>query len=428
MPAMRRCGARRRSGQYIGAPTTHRRRQPAVRTVPVVTADARRPTVLFTAFEPSGDDLAGAVAAEIRRRDPAVRLCAWGGPRLRQAGAEVVEDTGHEAVMGIPGPRVVRDHLRMLRRIEAWMSSNRPDVHVPVDSPAANFPVCRISRRVGARVCHLVAPQLWAWAPWRIRKLRRLTDHVLCLLPFEETWFNARGVRATFVGHPIFDAPADEGAIRARCAAFASGSPRVALLPGSRPKEHERNFPVMLDAFRDLCTRHPGLAGRIAAVNSDGERRLRALAGSKWPDRLEVTVGDVEAVIAWSDLCLAVSGTVTLHVLRQERPMVVMFKASPLTYHLLGRWLIYADFLAMPNLLAGKRIVPELMPYFGGPGRLIDEAERLISSTEAREAQRAALAAVRAPFEGMQAASNAADAILEMIAGAARAERVQVAV
>lgn len=389
-----------------------------MRTVPLVSDRARRPTVLFTAFEPSGDDLAGAVAAEILRRDPGVRVCAWGGQRLRQAGAEVVEDTGHEAVMGIPGPRVIRDHIGMLRRIERWMEAERPDALVPVDSPAANFPVCRVARRVGAPICHLVAPQLWAWAPWRIRKLRRLTDRVLCLLPFEEAWFTARRVPATFIGHPIFDKPLDDASLSARAASFPPGAPKIALLPGSRPREHERNFPVMLGAFRELRRRRPDLAGRIGAVSPEAERRLRALAGADWPAGLEVTVGDVEGVIAWSDLCIAVSGTVTLHVVRQLRPMIVMFKASPLTYHLLGRWLIHADFLAMPNLLAGRRIVPELMPYFGGPARLINEAERLLASSEAMRAQRAALAEVRAPFEGMAAASNAADAILDMLAPA----------
>jgi len=389
-----------------------------------VTTSSRLPTVLFTAFEPSGDDLAGAVAAEVRRRDAPVRLCAWGGPRLRAAGVEVVEDTGHEAVMGIPGPGVVAAHLRRMKRIRRWMEAERPLLHVPVDSPAANFPICKLSRRQGLRICHLAAPQLWAWAPWRIRKLRRLTDRVLCLLPFEEQWFESRGVPATFIGHPVFDAPFDADRVRARAGALPDAPRRVALMPGSRPKEHERNFPVMLGAFRELRRRHPELAGVVAAVSPEADRRLRALADRHggWPERLELRTGDIEAVIAWADLCLAVSGTVTLHILRQATPMVVMFKTNLAMYHLLARWLIYADYLAMPNLLAGRTIVPELMPYFGGPDRLVNEAETLISDERAASAQRKALREIRAPFDRVSAASQAADALLDLLPEAAVGE------
>lgn len=379
--------------------------------------DPQRPLVLFTAFEPSGDDLAGAVALELRRREPSIRLAAWGGPKLRAAGAEIVEDTGGEAVMGIPGPGVVVEHLRQIKRIERWMAEHRPSLHVPVDSPAANFPVCQVSRKLGAPVCHLAAPQLWAWAPWRIGKLRRLTDRLLCLLPFEEAWFGSRGVPTTFIGHPVFDQPFDAERVRRRAASFRDASPRVALLPGSRPKELASNFPVMLGAYRELRRRHPGLGGMVAAVSDDAERRLRSIAEQEggWPEGLDLAVGDIESVIAWADLCLAVSGTVTLHITRQAKPMVVMFKARRLLYHLFARWLIYADHLAMPNLLAGAPIVPELMPYFGGPSRLVEAAEELLRSPQRAEAQRDALRRVRASFEGVEAAGGAAEAILALL-------------
>jgi lipid-A-disaccharide synthase len=373
--------------------------------------------VFFTAFEPSGDDLAGAVAAELRRRDPGLSICALGADRLRAAGAEIVEDTGHEAVMGIPGPKVITAHYRQLKRIGAWMAEHRPALHVAVDSPAANFPICKISRRLGLPVCHLAAPQLWAWAPWRIRKLRRRTDRVLCLLPFEEEWFASRNVPATFIGHPVFDRPFDASAVNARTASFERGEPCLAILPGSRPKEHFRNFPLMLDAFRDLRRTHPRLRGRIAAVSAEGERRLRSIADSHggWPDGLDLTVGDTEAVIAWADACLTVSGTVSLHITRQAKPMVIMFKANRLAYELLGRWLIYAEHLALPNLLAGKRIVPELMPYFGGHERLLAAATALLDSPEVMARQRAELEQVRSRFDGMDAAAGGADAILALL-------------
>jgi lipid-A-disaccharide synthase len=118
--------------------------------------------------------------------------------------------------MGIPGLGKVLEHLKINRAVKRWLQTHPVALHVPVDSPAANFPICKIAKKSGARVVHLVAPQVWAWAEWRVNKLRRLTDLVLCLLPFEEQWFAMRGVKARFVGHPLFDEPLDYPAIDAR--------------------------------------------------------------------------------------------------------------------------------------------------------------------------------------------------------------------
>ena len=165
--------------------------------------------MLFTAFEPSGDDHAAAVIAELRRREASLPIYAWGGPKMERAGAALVGRTGGNAVMGLPGPRKVAEHLAIKRDIRRWLDERLAAVHVPVDSPAANFPVCALTRRAGMRIIHLVAPQMWAWGEWRTRKLRRLTDKVLCLLPFEHDWFQQRGIAARFIGHPLFDEPLD---------------------------------------------------------------------------------------------------------------------------------------------------------------------------------------------------------------------------
>ncbi|HHN78407.1 MAG TPA: lipid-A-disaccharide synthase, partial [Phycisphaerales bacterium] len=141
------------------------------------------PAILFTGFEPSGDDHASAVIAELRRRHPGLRMYAWGGPKMGQAGAEIIEETGKDAVMGLPGLSKVLEHRRINQRIAAWLDRNPVRVHVPIDSPAANFPICKMARKRGVKVVHLVAPQVWAWGKWRVNKLRRLTDFVCCLLP-----------------------------------------------------------------------------------------------------------------------------------------------------------------------------------------------------------------------------------------------------
>lgn len=364
--------------------------------------------ILFTAFEPSGDDHASAVIRVLRERHPDLPIFAWGGPKMERAGATIVERTGDDAVMGMPGPKKIREHKAINGRIRQWLRSHPIGVHVPVDSPAANFPVCRLTREARAKIVHLVAPQLWAWGSWRAKKLRRLTDHVLCLLPFEETWFKSRGIPATFVGHPLFDGgePGDAGVL-----AVPPGSPRILLLPGSRPSEMDKNFTLLLKTFVEISRARPEAVGVVALTNEAAERRVRGLAGGAWPQRLVAVHGRTDDAIAWCDLALVVSGTVTLQVARRRRPMVVVYKSNPVAYSLVGWWVIDTEFFTLPNLIAGREIVPEFVPHFGDERPLITAAEAILSDPARAQAQREALEGVCARFKGQNAAENAAAAI-----------------
>lgn len=386
------------------------------------------PAILFTGFEPSGDDHASAVIAELRRRHPRLRMYAWGGPKMGAAGAEIVEETGRSAVIGVPGVGKILEHRRINKRIAAWLDANPVRVHVPVDSPAANFPICAMAKRRGARVVHLVAPQVWAWGKWRVHKLRRLTDFVCCLLPFEEDYFRSKNVPAAFVGHPLFDETPVEHALKEQAAGFPRGGRRIALMPGSRPSEVEKNFPLLIEAFRRLKRDYPDLRGVVAGTRPEIEAEFRRIALQTpaapgcvrgWPDDLVFSSGRTDAVIHWCELALVVSGTVTLQVARQARPMVIVYKLNRLMYWLLGRWLLSTPFFSLPNLVAGGRIVPELIPHFGGPEPIVDEAVALLERPDLCAAQRARLQEVCGKFAGRHAAVGAADAI-ERVAGLRR--------
>jgi len=384
-----------------------------------VTAARNDPAVLFTAFEPSGDDHAAVVIRELRRRHPGMRIVAWGGSKMEAAGAEIVERTGADAVMGVPGLKKIREHRRINARIDAWARGRRIALHVPVDSPAANFPVCEIMRAHGAKTVHLVAPQLWAWAPWRIRKLRRLTDHVMCVLPFEERWFRDRGVRATFVGHPMFDHALDTGALDERIRGWPSGEPRVAIMPGSRPGEIRKNFPLLLEAYRRLSAEHKGMVGIVATTGDEIEPDLRRLAAQhsiRWPDSLGITSAATEAVIRWSSLALVVSGTVTLQIARQHRPMVIVYKIGRLGWSLVARWVIQTKFITLPNILAGREVVPELVPHFVGAEPIAQAATELLEDRSRYEAQVRELGAIIEQFRTHDTARECAD-IVERYAG-----------
>lgn len=373
--------------------------------------------ILFTSFEPSGDDHASVVIEIIKRRRPSAKIYAWGGPKMEAAGAEVVERTGQNAVMGLPGWSKIREHQQINKRIDAWLGEHpEVGVHVPVDSPAANFPICKIAKKHRARVMHLVAPQVWAWGSWRVNKLRKLSDLVLCLLPFEQAWFEGKRVPARFIGHPLFDEAIDLSALDRRAADLPQGAPKLALLPGSRPAELTKNFPILLESFRRLKHDYRGASGVVAATTPEVAERLRADAArlGGWPEGLEIVSGETDAVVTWCDLALVVSGTVTLQIARQAKPMVIVYKSSPVFYNLVGRWLVSTPFFTLPNLIAGREIVPEFVPHFGDAEPIVQMASRLIEDETLLERQRSELRKVANAFEGKHAAESAAEAVMQL--------------
>jgi len=380
-----------------------------------------KPHVFFSAFEPSGDDLGAAVIRALKSRAPGVRVSALGGEKMAAAGAEIVERTGENPVMGLPGLETIIEHMELNDRIVGWLEQNRIDLHVPVDSPAANFPVCRMTKAAGARVVHVVAPQMWAWGHWRVKKLRRLTDLVLCLLPFEPEWFRARGVPAAFIGHPIFDeAP--------RNYEKAPGEPALAVLPGSRSKEFQRVFPLQLEMLRAVSASRPGLRAQLAAVSERALAEMREVAArcGGWPEHLEPVVGDVDRVIGGADAVLACSGTVTLRVARLRTPMVVVYRVEPVGYATIGKRIVRKGFRALPNIAAHGAglgpVVPEFIPLEGPARPAIAALEELLSDEDARAAQAAGLDRVARLFEGRRSAEEAAGRIAGMLE-TARPER-----
>ncbi len=385
-------------------------------------AVVKRRALLFTAFEPSGDDHASAVIAEIKRRDPEQPIFAWGGSKMQRAGAEIIERTGDEAVMGVPGFAKIVEHWRINRRIDAFLTENAKSdtpivAHVPVDSPAANTPICKIAKRHSLKVVHLVAPQIWAWGRWRIRTLRRVTDQVLCVLAFEEEFFRKRGVPAKFIGHFLFDEPLNTQELDARAHGFGEGHPRIAMMPGSRPNELDRHLPVLLDAFRQLKASFGDAAGVVAATTPAVAERLRTTGSDSaggWPEGLSIVVGETDAVVRWCDIALVKSGTVTLQVARQGKPMVVFYKKNgPLMFVLL-RGIVSTKYFSLPNVMAHKRVVPELIPHWGGAAPIVEIAQRILRDPMEAKAQTDAVAEVLTKYRGLHAAKAAADEILRV--------------
>jgi lipid-A-disaccharide synthase len=380
-----------------------------------------RPGILFTAFEPSGDHIGSALIAELKRREPDRPIYALGGPLMEKAGAEVIEVTTDKAVMLAGAVSQVRRHWLRLGRLKHWLAENRIEVLVPTDSPAANWSICSLIRKQqpDAKIVHLVAPQLWAWAPWRVRKLRRLTDHVMCLLPFEPNWFAERGVSASFVGHPLYDKiPAKKTPPGAGLP--VTTGPKLALLPGSRESEIKRNWPTMLGAYRRLNASHRGLSAVVAASDKARAHQIELMSPmGVLPRGIQMVTGDADAVLNWADAALVVSGTATLHAAAHGTPMTVFYNLKPYEWHLVGRWFVTTRTMSLPNLIGESmglgRVVPELMPHFGDADALTRAAAPLLREGEARQKQHKAFAVIRERFTGHRFEQSAADTLLGVV-------------
>ena len=373
----------------------------------------RQSSLLFTAFEPSGDAHAAPVIRELLEHAPQLKIYAWGGPLMEEAGATLIERTADDGAMAAGALKKIFSIRKQIRRIGEWSRTYRVLGHVAVDSPAANFHICKIMRKSGTRVIHLVAPQLWAWGRWRTRKLRRLTDLVLCLLPFEEEWFGQRDIPARFIGHPRMNRAINLDELREYMHGLPQGAPRIAIFPGSRSQEVRANIRLLNRVYAELQGRYSGMSGVIVAANPKLakiiRRRIRV-----FPTGLHMVTGQVDATIAWCDLALAVSGTITLDIARQQKPMIGVYRTGVISW-LLSKIMLRTRFCLLPNIIAGREIVPEFVPHIGGPGPIVKYASRYIQDSKNAAVQRAELARVCQRFMNKNPGRDAARLIIKVI-------------
>ena len=367
--------------------------------------DPRRPVIFLSAAEASGDEHAARLVTALRRKLPDARIVGVAGEQMAAAGCEVVADLTQQASM-LGGPVLkLGYYIRALRRIRKAMRQLKPDVHVPVDSPALNWHLARTAKQIGATVVYYIAPQVWAWAPWRVRKMARLTDHVACILPFEELYLRDRGVNASYVGHPLLEGLPDRpDPMPDLIDAWSQGTWRVALLPGSRSGEiaaHCRPLALVAGAIR---SRWPKAQCTFTARSEATAASIRKAVGGALPEGTDIVVGQTRQVLAGSHFAVAASGTVTLEVAYFGVPMVVVYRVGlPLRIlgKFLGRWGIPTPSFSLVNILAGRKIVPELMPWGGRmsqligcvmeameePGYLLETREELIAVVESLRTQ-----------------------------------------
>ena len=370
-----------------------------------------RPTIFITAADVSGDVHAAGLIDQLRRRLPAARCVGIGGQAMAQAGCELLDEPVRRASMATGAFAHLWYFHKLIRRTRRAMAEARPDVHVPVDSPALNWHLARAARKIGTPVMYYIAPQVWAWARWRVRRLAGLTDAVACILPFEVGYLRPRGVNAHFVGHPLFDhlPQADPPDLDQ---AAAGGNWRIALLPGSREGEIRSHAPALAAVAGRLARRWPRAELTFTALGPTAAEMIRqACPGNDLP----VEVGNSSQVLARSHFAVAASGTVTVQAAHFGVPMVIFYRARKWPYRLLGRWLMRTPFFSLVNILAGKRLVPELMPWYGDAGALGEAAEAMLDDLPALKRTREELLGLVAPLRvdpPATAAGNAAELVI----------------
>lgn len=371
--------------------------------------------LLLSCGEASGDLYAGALTRELRALDPAIAVAGLGGPQFAAAGGRLVDDYRDLAVTGLTEAiaKLPRS-LEARRRLVADAEQQRPDALILIDFPDFNFRLAPLVKRLGVPVVYYISPQIWAWRPKRLETIRRIADRVLVIFPFEESIYRDGGVPVEFVGHPLIDLARPAGDRRGFLSArgLSADAPTVAILPGSRANEVSRILPELVAAAERIAAAVPRAQFVIARAPHLDDRLFEVLRTV--PLRAAIVEGDADTVLASADVALTASGTATVQTALHDTPMVIVYRVSPLSYRLLRR-LVKVDAIGMVNLIAGERIVPELVQDAFTAEAVAAEAVSMLTDPARAASVRSGLAKVRARLGGPGASHRAAEAILRVV-------------
>jgi lipid-A-disaccharide synthase len=373
------------------------------------------PLIFISAAEQSADRHGASLIRATLARCPSARFVGVAGPQMVAAGCVSVFDMSRHSAMLLGAFRSVGRGIAMLRITDAHLRRHPFDAAVLIDSPTLHLPLASRAQAAGVPVLYYIAPQMWAWGAHRIYKLRHRTERVAVILPFEEVYFRNQGVDARFVGHPLAEQWAethvDAGAVqRLRNA----GHPVIALLPGSRTHVVESVLPGQLEVAEQVARALPGAAFGVSVANPQVTPVIEGLVADAAIEVAPNTESHAELIQA-ADLVLVASGTTALEVAFHRRPMIVMYNTSPVFYHLIGRWMIHTPHLSLPNILAGRRIVPEFMPYYRSTRPIAECALDLLRSSELRDRMIRDLDEVTTPLRGGRASERTAAMLLDMV-------------
>jgi lipid-A-disaccharide synthase len=373
--------------------------------------------LLLSCGEASGDLYAGALTRELLALDPTLQIAGLGGPQFAAAGGTLVDDYRELAVTGLTEwiPKLPR-LLAARRRLVAAARAQRPDALVLIDFSGFNFRLAPSIKRLGVPVVYYISPQIWASRAGRLATMRAIADRVLVIFPFEASIYEAAGVPVEFVGHPLIDL-AKPSATRDRFLAargLAPSAPTVAILPGSRPNEVSRILPPLAAAAALIRSDVPTAQFVVARAPHLDDALFDMARGDGHGAPLTIVEGDADTVLASADVAVTASGTATVQAALHDTPMVVVYRMAPLSFQL-ARRVVRLDTIGMVNLIAGKKIVPELVQDAFTPTAVAREAVSMLTDPQRASRIRSGLAGVRERLGGSGASRRAAAAILRLV-------------
>lgn len=356
----------------------------------------QRPLVMLSAGEASGDLHAAALYRELKALVPELSALGMGSEAMREAGVELVFDSRDIGVIGLI--EVLRHYGEIrgaLKLMQQALKTRRPDLLICVDYKEFNFRLAKTAKALGIKVLFYVSPQVWAWRPGRVEQYGRIIDHMAVIFPFELPFYEAYGVPATYVGHPL--AGKVHPSLAKDDARLALGlpdtGPLVGLLPGSRTNEIRRLLPVILEAAKALRETHPDIRFLLFQAASLQDETLDvALGAQNLP--IERIRGQDYNALQLCDAVITVSGTATLEVALLHRPMVIVYRLSALSYWL-GRLLVKVPFIGLPNILAGRGIVREFIQHEATAANMADEIAKILDDADYRTRMTQALLEVK---------------------------------
>jgi lipid-A-disaccharide synthase len=336
--------------------------------------------IFLSAAEPSGDAHCAGLITALKQSTYNIEFVGVGGPKMAQAGCQLLETTVARAAMMYNAFTHVFAYYKLIRRITSFLKSTNVDLVIVCDSPAFNFHIAKAAKKAKIRTLFYIAPQLWAWAGWRITKMRKYCDKLCCCLPFEQDWFSQRGIDVTFVGNPMLDEfHANLPSGGRNYGDFEPKNAHFALMPGSRAAEIDTLWQPMQKIALRLRQKYPNATFTTVAVDPDRQKLLQA---TRIPGfHCKYVVGSVFDAARAADFTIVASGSATLQVAAVGCPMVIMYQTSRILWHLIGRWLLKTKHLSLVNILANNELVPEFMPYFTSVDPIAQAVERLLADT-----------------------------------------------
>jgi len=371
--------------------------------------------LLLSAGEASGDMYAARLAAALAKRLD-VQIFGMGGPQMRAAGVDIVMDYEEVSVVGITEIlKHLPSLLKAMEKIVAEAEQRKPALAILTDFPGFHLRLARKLKSRGIRNVYYICPQFWAWRPWRVNLIRRRFEKALCIFPFEKKFFSDAGISTEWIGHPLVGTVIATKSRKQLCdeTGLAPGTTLVTVLPGSRSGELAHHLPALQEACARIHARMPAQFIVAAAHPRDIE-----MLKSGWPHGLKVRVlaGETYNALAASDAAIVSSGTATVEAALLDAPMVVVYRVSPLTATL-AKPLVRTPYFAMVNLIAEKRVVPELVQDDFTPDKVAAETLRLLQDPNARSTLRTGLAEVRTRLGPPGAVDRAADSIARLLQG-----------